>query len=115
MRARLEPEDIEQLKKRLFEDQLPIEQLSFEPVDALTLELRRFIESIRSPQARLEARTAGRDAVALAEDIVEQIAQHAWDDSLLGPVGPHALPPASLIPEPNFDAAPASVPWRKAG
>ena len=113
--TKVKAEEVETLKKRLFEDQLPTEQLAFEPVDALTLELRRFIDSINSPQARLETRSAGRDAVALAEDIVAQIAAHAWDNSYGGLVGPRALPAAPFIPEPTFDAAPAIVPLRKAG
>lgn len=112
--AALRAEEVEHLKKHLFDEHLPSEQLEFDPVDALTLELRRFIDCIRTPQARLDTRNSGRDAVALAEEIVEKIEYHAWDDAYAGPAGPLAIPPVPFIPEPNFAAA-QPLPLRRAG
>ena len=112
---RLSPPEVERCKQHLFDDHLPIERLEFEPVDALLLELRQFIDAVRSP-ALSEAALSGRDAVALAESVLERIAQHAWDDAVDGAVGPLARPAAPLIRAPHFaPPPPATLERRKAG
>ena len=39
----------------------------------------------------------GRDAIAVAERILEKIASHAWDGSPTGRVGPLATPQPDII------------------
>jgi len=52
----------------------------------------------------------GRDAVALAEQILAKIAAHPWDDRIDGPVGPLAAPRPSVIPAPHWHLAPSRTP-----
>ncbi len=90
-------------------EHLPREQLSFEPVDALVLEQDDFIHSICTPREPLVSGAAGRDALAVAEQIIAKIKAHCWDSSLDGPVGPLGLPRRHIIPAPHFDL-PAAAP-----
>ncbi len=108
------PAEVEQRKAQWLSELLPAEELAFEPFDALTLELRQFIDSVRSPRLRIAARETGRDAVALAEQIVAEIARHAWDDDIDGAVGPHARPAVPFVPQPQFSSEVVSE-NRKAG
>jgi len=104
------PEELEHLKQHLAEEHLPRRQLTAEAVDALALEQDDFAESIRMPRAPRVSGQQGRDAVALAEQILRQIGSHAWDDRVAGPVGPMAVPQPAVIPAPHFVRTPSDVP-----
>jgi predicted dehydrogenase len=74
------PEQVEHCRRNFADEHLPCEQLQFDAVDALALEVRDFVEAIRTPRQPLVDGQAGRDAVALAETILNRI--HAnWDAS----------------------------------
>ncbi len=63
-------------KERLFRDILPLESLEIESRNALADELRDFVDSIRTARApRVDAR-AGRDAVAVAEAVLDSLRTH---------------------------------------
>jgi predicted dehydrogenase len=103
-----EPEDG---RRRLIEEHLPQETLSFAAVDALRLELRDFVESIRRRRAPRVPGESGRDAVAVAERILDSIREHAWDDAHDGPVGPLAVPrPRVAASSDALSAPPAVIP-----
>jgi predicted dehydrogenase len=107
----LTPEQLEYQRGHFAEEQLPCEQLSFDAVDALALEQEDFLAAIRtSGQPRVSGQ-AGRDALAVAEQILAGIRSHCWDGSDDGPVGPWALPRRQIVPAPHFpllgDGAPA--------
>jgi predicted dehydrogenase len=129
----LSPAQVEHYREHLNEEHLPREQFEFAAVDALSLELEDFVESIRTPRRPRVTGEAGRDAVAVAEQILECIRRHAWDDRAEGPVGPLAVPrpprgagvppavpegPATplpvphpgVVPAPHFSPAPAALP-----
>ncbi len=112
--SELSPAEVEQRKAQWLAELLPSEELAFEPFDALTLELRQFIDAVRLPRLQTAERETGREAVALAERIVEEIACHAWDDKIDGAVGPHARPAVPFVPQPRF-ASETVVQPRKAG
>jgi len=76
----LSPEQVEYYRRHFAEEHLPCEQLQFEAVDALALEVRDFIEAIRTPRQPLVNGQSGRDAVALAEEILDRIRTN-WDIS----------------------------------
>jgi predicted dehydrogenase len=59
-------------------------------------EQREFVASIRGGASPRVPGTAGRDAVALAERVLDSIARHQWDGHDRGRMGPHALPGNSL-------------------
>ncbi|MBN2475649.1 MAG: Gfo/Idh/MocA family oxidoreductase [Pirellulales bacterium] len=99
----LTPEQVAYLRDHLAEEHLPREELEFEAVDALALEVRDFIDSIRTPRAARVSGEAGRDALAVAEQILEKIDAHAWDETANGPVGPLAVPRPRVISAPHLD------------
>jgi len=74
----LSPEQVIYYQKHFAEEHLPCEQLQFEAVDALALELQDFVQSIRKPREPLVNGQSGRDAVALAEEILNCI-RARWD------------------------------------
>ena len=71
---RLTPEQTEHYKTHLAEEHLPRTQQTFAAVDALGLELQDFVDSILSAAAPQVTGEAGRDALAVAEQILLSIA-----------------------------------------
>jgi predicted dehydrogenase len=113
----LSPEQVEYYKQHLVDEHLPREQKRFEAVDALALELADFVEAVLAPREPRVPGEAGRDAILVAEQILQQIAAHRWDNAADGPVGPAAAPLPHAIPAPHFElpAGQPAVPQRKAG
>ncbi len=81
---RLSPEQLEYQRQHFAEEHLPCEQLQFAAVDALALEVQDFVQSIRTPRQPLVNGSAGRDAVGLAEAILNRI-HFRWDTSRTSP------------------------------
>ncbi len=90
---RLDPASRAALKDQLFGRHLEVlEMTSAEGPDGLTCELREFVRCVRTnsqPRVRGEE---GRDALALATQILTSIRSHAWQCSEAGPCGPSHLP-----------------------
>jgi len=107
---RLSPEQVDHYREHFPDEHLPRERLEFPAVDALALELRDFVESIRGSRQPRVSGADGRDALAVAEQILARIHNHAWDDDADGPVGPLAVPRPRVIPAPHFALAPAELP-----
>ena len=99
----LSQEELTYHREHFESEHLPREQLAFEPVDALALEQEDFIGSILAPREPLVSGAAGRDALAVAEQILAKINAHCWDSSLDGPAGPMGLPRRHIIPAPHFE------------
>ena len=93
----LTPEGVEHYRAHFAEEHLPREQLAFDAVDALALELDDFIGAIRASHEPRVGGEAGRDALAVAEQILDRIDAHSWDASLDGPTGPLAVPRRRLL------------------
>jgi predicted dehydrogenase len=107
----LTAEDLEHQRQHFAQEHLPCEQLSFDAVDALALEQDDFLAAIRASGQPRVGGQAGRDALAVAEQILASIRTHCWDGSDDGPVGPWALPRRQIVPAPHFllPAGPAAV------
>jgi predicted dehydrogenase len=113
----LNAEQVAYYRDHLTEEHLPREQLQSAAVDALALEDADFVESVcehRSPRVNGEA---GRNALAIAERILDRIQSHAWDARQDGRSGPMALPAhQNSIPAPHFPPITGvPAPQRKAG
>jgi predicted dehydrogenase len=106
----LSPEEVEHYQQHLFNEHLPRQELHAEAVDALALELDDFVQSIRTARPPRVTGEQGREAVAVAEQILAKIHSHAWDDTADGPVGPLATPRPSVVPTPHWHLAPAHFP-----
>jgi predicted dehydrogenase len=73
----LTPEQVDYYRGHFAEEHLPREQLTFDAVDALALEIDDFVESIRTPREPRVSGEAGRDALAVAEQILAGISARA--------------------------------------
>ena len=102
----LSPPEVEHYREHLLDEHLPCTELRHERVDALVLEQEDFLASIRTPRSPRVTAEQGRNAVAVAEQILTRIHAHAWDDDIAGPVGPMATPRPSIIPSPHWGLAP---------
>jgi len=113
----LSPEQVEHYKEHLDVEHLPRHTQQFEPVDALAAELQDFVDAVRTPRVPRVSGVAGRDALAVAEQILGRIHSHSWDNTTEGPVGPMAVPGRGVIPAPHFDLSPtpAILPRKEAG
>ncbi|RLS54768.1 MAG: gfo/Idh/MocA family oxidoreductase [Planctomycetota bacterium] len=81
--------DINQLKAEMFTRFIPMETPTLESADALTMELRSFIESVRNGTMPEVDGVAGLKAIQVADAILKSVATHSW-----GPgdgLGPHVL------------------------
>ncbi|MEN6459321.1 MAG: Gfo/Idh/MocA family oxidoreductase [Thermoguttaceae bacterium] len=108
--AALLPAQVDYFRQHFAEEHLPKETRTFDAVDALALEQDDFIESIRGARQPRVTGEAGRDALAVAEQILARINGHCWDATLDGPTGPLGLHRPHVIPSPHFTRAAATAP-----
>ncbi len=81
-------------KDRVFADILRLEPVEFEARNALADELRDFVDSIREHRQPRVTGHAGREALAVAEAVVESARNHRWRaEPQMPPIlrGPHWL------------------------
>ncbi len=110
----LAPDEVERVQKSFAGEHLPCREASFDAVDALAAECGDFVTAILEGREPRVPGEAGRDALALAEQILAAVAEHAWDGTPDGRVGPRMEPGRSVIPSPHFSRVPAAAPLRKA-
>lgn len=103
----LTPQEIDHHRQHFADEHLPREQVTLDAIDALAAEQEDFVASIRSGRQPRVDGEAGRDCIAVAQQILDRIQSHCWDDSIDGPAGPLGLPRRHVIPAPHFDAKPA--------
>lgn len=99
-------EQIEHYKDHLFDDLLKKETLPMAECDQLTAEHHDFADSITTGRQPRVTGSEGRNAVAVAEAILDEIATHQWDGRPNGRIGPLAVPSPSVIPSPHWHLAP---------
>lgn len=83
------------LKERLFTDVLRLQPLAVESCNALANELRDFVDSVRYGRTPRVTGQQGREAVAVADAILQAIRVHRWQGREMGPIGPLAMPAAA--------------------
>src|SRR5262245_41121481 len=84
-------------KEHVFDELLVRSQRDSAPVNAIQEEQRGFVTAVRTGKAPRVDGTAGRDAAAVAEMILERIDEHAWDGAPTGRHGPFAMPALPII------------------
>ncbi len=94
---RLSPEQVAHYKTHLADEHLPRRQQTFEAVDALALELQDFADSILAARQPRVSGDAGRDALAVAEQILLSIARRPGEQ-------PASLPYPRVLPLPERKA-----------
>ena len=89
-RARQPGADIEQLKRDLFGTFIKVKQPTVAEGDALTAELRSFIDCVQTGQTPLVDGLAALAAMDVADRILKSVADHQWDGHAAGAIGPFA-------------------------
>jgi predicted dehydrogenase len=92
--ARLDPASRAMLKTELFGRHLEITERDCQRsgADQLTRELQHFVDCVRKGAQPCVNGEDGRNAVALATQILDRIQSHQWEGSAGGPTGPGHLP-----------------------
>ncbi len=105
------------LREHLFEDLLAQRDLSAVESNAIEQELLDFASAIRSGANPQVTGSDGRDAIAVAEQILEQVAAHSWDGVAGNRHGALAMPlTPSVLSEPDHWSVDDTVVMkRKAG
>lgn len=103
------------LKDHLFEELLPTSTFQPDATNALLEELKDFAESIRHSREPRVTGEDGRDALAVAEQILNEIESHTWNGDADGPIGPLLRPAPSILKGPHWsrDRAPNDAARRK--
>jgi predicted dehydrogenase len=115
--ASLTPDQVERLKDHLFEDLLPLEHFQAPAQDQITLELEDFSASILEGRPPRVTGEHGREALVVAQRVLDSLAAHRWDGKHEGRTGPHAIPSRHVLQGPHWRmaGAPQPVEWREAG
>jgi predicted dehydrogenase len=92
-------------KENVFTQLLVRSQRDAQPVNAIQEEQRDFVNAIRTGRTPRVDGSAGRDAIAVAEMILENIEEHAWDGSIAGRHGAFAMPALPIVAGPTLPAA----------
>ena len=112
---RLTPEQLAHYRVHFAAEHLPSETRTFDAVDALVLEQDDFVDAIRTGRRPLVDGAAGRDALAVAGQILARIDAHGWTGELDGPAGPLAKTTGHILPAHHFGLAESQPLRSKAG
>jgi predicted dehydrogenase len=92
---RLDPALLASLKAELFTHHVQVVEVDCSKhyaSDQLTRELQEFVRCVRTGQRPRVDGAAGRDALALASQVLDSIRTHSWEGRRDGPAGPHQMP-----------------------
>lgn len=92
---KLDPAALAMLKSEMFSRHFEVLHLDCNEGDQLTRELEHFVECARTGARPRVSGEDGREAVALATQILESLRSHAWEGTPTGPIGPEQLPAAA--------------------
>ena len=96
----LSPSEKQAAKDTFFEELLPVEEISPQPCNALADELADFATAIKTGAQPRVPGAAGRDVLAVCEQILDSIGRHAWDGHSDGRIGPGITFSPATIPVP---------------
>ena len=105
------------LRENLFDDLLAKRDLPALDVNAIEQEQLDFARAIRTGASPQVTGSAGRDAVAVAEQILDKVAAHSWDGDQGTRRGPLAMPilPSVIPVAPSWSDEDTVIIRRKAG
>lgn len=96
--TRCPPKQQQEVQENMFRDLLRMESVTVDPVNAILEEQRDFSRAIREGTPVRVAGEQGRDALAVAEQILNSIQSHHWNGAAPDQVGPHAILAPSMFP-----------------
>ncbi|MEK6249174.1 MAG: Gfo/Idh/MocA family oxidoreductase [Planctomycetales bacterium] len=106
----LKSPQIQDAKDNFFQEWVPVEEIKAAATNAIADELEDFASAIRTRRQPRVPGKAGRDALAVCQQILDSIGNHAWDGHADGRIGPNPTRFRGTVP--NMPAAPRQ---RKAG
>ena len=80
-----------QVQQSMFRDLLGLETVPVERTNAILQEQREFVAAVRHGDPVRVTGEQGRDALAVAEQILDSIRSHRWNSQWPNAIGPHAL------------------------
>jgi predicted dehydrogenase len=80
------------LRSNLFDRWLPVSRPDVPECNPLQDELQEFVDCVQAGQRPRVSGIEGRDALMVAEQVLDQINRHQWDGTETGRVGPLARP-----------------------
>jgi predicted dehydrogenase len=89
---KLDPAALAVFKEQLYGRYLQVLDLDRQEGDQLTKELKHFLHCVRTGSQPRASGEDGRNAIALADRILESIHSHCWNGATGGPTGPIHLP-----------------------
>jgi predicted dehydrogenase len=91
---RLDPGSLARMKDELFVKHLQVAELDRNQGegDQLTRELQHFVQCVQTGQTPRVSGADGRDAIALAQRILDSMKKHRWEGRADGPAGPMHMP-----------------------
>jgi predicted dehydrogenase len=92
VRSREPGADIEQLKAEIFGQYIEVLKPEVPAVDALTAELRSFVDCIREKRQPLVSGQEAQRALLAAEQVLQCVNAHQWDGCATGAIGPLSRP-----------------------
>jgi predicted dehydrogenase len=101
---------IADLKEQMFGTFIETERWQGSDADALTAELRSFVDCVRTGRSPLVSGVEGLEALRVAEQVLRSLSVHQWDGRPDGRIGPgalieHHLPTGVTEPETGRAAA----------
>ncbi len=84
-------------KEHLFDELLVRERHEPAAVNAIQEEQRDFVAAVRDGKTPRVEGPAGRDAIAVAEIVLQRIEEHAWDGAAAGRHGAFAMPALPIV------------------
>lgn len=109
------PAEQARIKERLFQDYLPLHELSVVDSNAILEEQRDFVASIQEFRQPKVSGQDGLRALDAAERVLTSLAGHQWDGSSNGRIGPHYEERHSILPGPHWQRRHAGAFKRMAG
>ena len=85
-----------QVQESMFRDLLGLETVPVERTNAILQEQREFVAAVRHGDPVRVTGEQGRDALAVAEQILDSIRAHRWNSQWPHAIGPHALSQPAL-------------------
>jgi predicted dehydrogenase len=92
------PEQRPQIQESMFRDLLRLETVQVERTNAILQQQREFVASVRHGAPVRVPGEQGRDALAVAAQILESMRSHRWNSALPDAIGPHGLFQPATVP-----------------
>lgn len=100
--AALRPDELAELREKVFETYLERTDVSPDGEESLAVELGEFITSCATGTRPRVGSAEACAVIAVAETVLDSLAAHPWNGDPAGPMGPFCLLPGQGVPAPHW-------------